>query len=160
MSFTTGILHSLSLNASHESSVLKKGTEVKLTASDTRATIRYTLDGSEPNESSNVYTTAIIMNNDAKLRAKAYLEGFECPEISRDYVITDLEYVSYYPAGDNDMFTYKDLNPYVELSDYVEQGEKWNELSFTSQGINVDGMFFWIIKKYAILLWQNSLILY
>ena len=147
MSFTTGILHSLSLNASHESSVLKKGTEVKLTASDTRATIRYTLDGSEPNESSNVYTTAIIMNNDAKLRAKAYLEGFECPEISRDYVITDLEYVSYYPAGDNDMFTYKDLNPYVELSDYVEQGEKWDEISFTSQGINVEGKFFLSSKR-------------
>lgn len=147
MSFTTGTLQPLSLNASHESAVLKKGTEVKLTASDTRATIRYTLDGSEPNESSNVYTTAIIMNNDAKLRAKAYLEGFECPEISRDYVITDLEYVSYYPAGDNDMFTYKDLNPYVELSDYVEQGEKWNELSFTSQGINVDGMFFLSSKR-------------
>lgn len=147
MSFTTGTLQPLSLNASHESAVFKKGTEVKLTASDTRATIRYTLDGSEPNESSNVYTTAIIMNNDAKLRAKAYLEGFECPEISRDYVITDLEYVSYYPAGDNDMFTYKDLNPYVELSDYVEQGEKWNELSFTSQGINVDGMFFLSSKR-------------
>lgn len=123
MSFTTGTLQPLSLNVSHESSVLKKGTEVKLTASDTRATIRYTLDGSEPNESSNVYTTAIIMNYDAKLRAKAYLDGFECPEISRNYIITDLEYVSYYPAGDNDMFTYKDLNPYVELSDYVEQGE-------------------------------------
>ena len=147
MSFTTGTLQPLSLNVSHESSVLKKGTEVKLTASDTRATIRYTLDGSEPNESSNVYTTAIIMNNDAKLRAKAYLEGFECPEISRDYVITDLEYVSYYPADDNDMFTYKDLNPYVELSDYVEQGEKWDEMSFTSQGINVEGKFFLSSKR-------------
>ena len=147
MSFTTGTLQPLSLNVSHESSVLKKGTEVKLTASDTRATIRYTLDGSEPNESSNVYTTAIIMNNDAKLRAKAYLDGFECPEISRNYIITDLEYVSYYPAGDNDMFTYKDLNPYVELSDYVEQGEKWDEMSFTSQGINVEGKFFLSSKR-------------
>lgn len=141
MSFTTGNLQPLSLNASYESAVLKKGTEVKLTASDSRATIRYTLDGSEPNESSNVYTTAIVMNNDVKLRAKAYLDGFECPEISRDYVITDLEYVSYYPASNNDMFTYKDLNPYVELSDCVEQGEKWDELSFTSQGIDVDGVF-------------------
>lgn len=147
MSFTTGTLQPLSLNVSHESSVLKKGTEVKLTASDTRATIRYTLDGSEPNESSNVYTTAIIMNYDAKLRAKAYLDGFECPEISRNYIITDLEYVSYYPAGDNDMFTYKDLNPYVELSDYVEQGEKWDEMSFTSQGINVEGKFFLSSKR-------------
>lgn len=141
MSFTTGTLQPLSLNASHESAVLKKGTEVKLTASDSRATIRYTLDGSDPNESSNVYTTAIVLNDDTKLRAKAYLEGFECPEISRDYVITDLEYVSYYPASNNDMFTYKDLNPYVELSDCVEQGEKWDELSFTSQGIDVDGVF-------------------
>lgn len=141
MSFTTGNLQPLSLNVSHEGTVLKKGTEVKLTASDSRATIRYTLDGSEPNESSNVYTTAIVMNNDVKLRAKAYLDGFECPEISRDYVITDLEYVSYYPASNNDMFTYKDLNPYVELSDCVEQGEKWDELSFTSQGIDVDGVF-------------------
>ena len=141
MSFTTGNLQPLSLNASYESAVLKKGTEVKLTASDSRATIRYTLDGSEPNESSNVYTTAIVMNNDVKLRAKAYLDGFECPEISRDYVITDLEYVSYYPASNNDMFTYKDLNPYIELSDCVEQGEKWDELSFTSQGIDVDGVF-------------------
>lgn len=147
MSFTTGTLQPLSLNVSHESSVLKKGTEVKLTASDTRATIRYTLDGSEPNESSNVYTTAIIMNYDAKLRARAYLDGFECPEISRNYIITDLEYVSYYPAGDNDMFTYKDLNPYVELSDYVEQGEKWDEMSFTSQGINVEGKFFLSSKR-------------
>lgn len=147
MSFTTGALQPLSLNASHESAVLKKGTEVKLTASDNRATIRYTLDGSEPNESSKVYVTAIVMNDDAKLRAKAYLDGFECPEISRDYVITDLDYVSYYPAGNNDMFTYKDLNPYVELSDYVEKGEKWDELSFTSQGINVDGKFYVSAKR-------------
>ena len=147
MSFTTGTLQPLSLNVSHEGAVLQKGTEVKLTASDSRAAIRYTLDGSEPNENSNTYTTAIVMNDDAKLRARAYLDGFECPEISRNYIITDLEYIAYYPASDNDMFTYKDMNPYVELSDYVEQGEKWNELSFTSQGINVDGMFFLSSKR-------------
>ena len=45
MSFTTGTLQPLSLNVSHEGAVLQKGTEVKLTASDSRAAIRYTLDG-------------------------------------------------------------------------------------------------------------------
>lgn len=142
MSFTTGALHALTLQASHESSVIQKGTEVKLGTSNSKAVIRYTLDGTVPNENSTIYSKPIIMEESATLHAKAFLDGYECPEISREYIVTDLQYTSFYPSSGNEMFCYKDLNPYIELSDFIDKGEKWEELTLTSKGKNIAGKFF------------------
>ena len=45
------------------------------------ALIRYTLDGSEPDESSEKYTEPLVLDESCTLRARAYLEGLEPGEL-------------------------------------------------------------------------------
>lgn len=50
--------------------------------------IRYTLDGSEPNESSQVYTEPITITSDKTIKAKAFADGYESSSTaSASYVI-------------------------------------------------------------------------
>lgn len=49
--------------------------EVAITCATAGASIRYTLDGSEPDESSTLYTAPFTVTESATVKAKAYLEG-------------------------------------------------------------------------------------
>jgi hypothetical protein len=40
------------------------------------ASIRYTLDGSDPSESSALYESPIVLSDTTMVKAKAFLEGF------------------------------------------------------------------------------------
>ncbi|MCP4978120.1 MAG: hypothetical protein GY931_18380, partial [Maribacter sp.] len=47
------------------------------------ATIRYTLDGSEPNSSSQIYKKPLIVTNSTIIVARAYLDGYKSSMISK-----------------------------------------------------------------------------
>lgn len=57
--------------------------------------IRYTLDGSEPTEKSNLYRSSIKVNNDCIVKAKVFRKGYQ-PSLtmSRSYKIRELLYES------------------------------------------------------------------
>lgn len=51
--------------------------QVQITCSTAGAQIHYTLDGSEPNLSSSLYTAALDLEDDTTLKARAYLSNWE-----------------------------------------------------------------------------------
>ncbi len=51
--------------------------QVQITCSTAGAQIHYTLDGSEPNPSSSLYTAALYLEDDTTLKARAYLSNWE-----------------------------------------------------------------------------------
>ncbi len=53
------------------------GTEVTLTANPSDSRIYYTTDGSEPTESSRLYTSPIILERTVVLKAKAFRDGYK-----------------------------------------------------------------------------------
>ncbi|MEF3694413.1 MAG: chitobiase/beta-hexosaminidase C-terminal domain-containing protein [Candidatus Cloacimonadota bacterium] len=73
---------------------------VSITHSNPIAEIRYTIDGSDPTESSAVYTQAIPINGNTMLKARAYLANWEASEVvSASYIISLAEQVQLIPAG-------------------------------------------------------------
>ena len=50
---------------------------VKISCRDKDAKIHYTLDGTEPNKSSSVYTVPIELTNSTNVKARAYKEGYK-----------------------------------------------------------------------------------
>jgi uncharacterized repeat protein (TIGR03806 family) len=52
------------------------GTVVSVAHGDSKATLRYTLDGSAPGKNSDVYSGPVTITNSTTVRARAYREGF------------------------------------------------------------------------------------
>jgi hypothetical protein len=61
---------------------------VSLTDSDTSATIYYTIDGSEPSNSSSVYTSPLNIQTSTTIRALAVDGGLDSPVVSANYTIS------------------------------------------------------------------------
>jgi hypothetical protein len=55
---------------------------VEIASAAPEATIRYTIDGSDPDESSNLYEHPVELTESATLKARAYSEGLEPSEIT------------------------------------------------------------------------------
>lgn len=71
-----------------ESGVYEDGQKIRITCSDTRATIYYTLDGTEPTEDSAIYVSPIEIEGNTKLRAVARIDGLvDSPVVSEDYTV-------------------------------------------------------------------------
>src|SRR5205814_7606067 len=60
---------------------------VELGAKSSSAVIRYTLDGSEPTNSSSAYSEPIVINNSAVVRAKTFESGKSSPTVSQTYTM-------------------------------------------------------------------------
>jgi len=78
-----------------ERMIYKDGKKIEIVSSVEGAEIRYTLDGSEPNESSSLYQSPIQLLSNCTIKAKTYKKG-ENPSIavSRAYNIGELLYKS------------------------------------------------------------------
>ena len=64
---------------SKDTKILMIGDKVKaeIKCKENEAVIRYTLDGSEPNSSSQIYNKPLIVTNNITIIAKAFLDGFK-----------------------------------------------------------------------------------
>lgn len=80
--------------------MLSKGTQVTITTATDGATIYYTLDGTDPTVSSNVYTSYVVINKACTLKAIAFKEN---------YIDSEVASVTYTVAGDNEAIVFKDL---------------------------------------------------
>ncbi|MDX1699949.1 MAG: chitobiase/beta-hexosaminidase C-terminal domain-containing protein, partial [Melioribacteraceae bacterium] len=65
------------------------------------ATIRYTLDGTDPTESSNLYSGPILVSNTTTIKAKGFMEGAIESEISEAtyYIISEVQRPVINPSG-------------------------------------------------------------
>lgn len=63
---------------------------VKISFEEADATVRYTLDGSEPNEASPVYSAPLEIKNGTLVRARAFSKaGLRSPTVAETYTILD-----------------------------------------------------------------------
>jgi hypothetical protein len=63
------------------------GQSISITTSDSGSIIRYTLDGTAPNEASAIYTTPIVINGDTVIVARTFRSGFvPSDSVTRTYV--------------------------------------------------------------------------
>lgn len=149
-SFTTGALHKLTLSVSETAKYVEMGTKVELYTSIQNTDVYYTLDGSQPSEHSLLYDKekGIVIDHDITLRAIAYKNGFDTPEIKQQYIISKLNVVDFYPQ-DNSLYIYKDVNPYVEFSEKINESDEFAELDFytTQDKDEIEGRFIISGKK-------------
>ncbi len=76
------------------------GINATLHTATTEATIRYTIDGSEPNETSEIYFTPFIINDNITIKAKAYKPGWKASNIiTFNYTIQTVSDIVAYPIA-------------------------------------------------------------
>lgn len=115
----------LTLTSSLTGGLIKKGSTVELTASDSRASIYYTLDGSTPNESSTKYRTPITINKNLTLKAIASHKDYTSSNVlTVMYEVTSLEVIDTYPKeGATDMD--KSTIPSITFNAAIIEGENF-----------------------------------
>src|SRR6185295_15729061 len=67
--------------------VYTNNVSVELRAKSSSTVIRYTLDGSDPTNSSSVYAEPIVISNSALLKAKTFEAGASSPTVSQTYTM-------------------------------------------------------------------------
>lgn len=140
-SFTTGDVLPLTMTASMAAGYVEEGDKLVLEASENDAEIRYTTDGSEPSENSTLYTSPIVINKEVTIWARAYKNGYATPEFKGTYKITHAHVTEKYPV-DEQLYIYKDVNPYVVYEVDVKKGQQFSNLSVKREdGIIENGKF-------------------
>ena len=142
LSFKTAKLEQATVSFTPVSgSYLTNSDAVTITSNPSDAVIYYTIDGSNPTKSINIYKTPIKCNADMTVKALAVREGYEDSEISEAlYMKSQSEIVSYYPNDANPLFNYAWATPYLQLSGEVEKSNNFRRISLTDgAGIAVAG---------------------
>ena len=106
------------------------------------ATIYYTTDGSEPTENSKRYTSPIVVDRNFTLRARAYKNGYETPEVKAEYKLSTIRVAQKYPLWSELLYLYQDVNPFVEYTFDVIEGPQFNKCKVTTaDGLTIAGTF-------------------
>ena len=88
---------------------------VTITAAD-GATIRYTLDGTDPTETSTEYTAAITISSSKTIKAKAWMDGYLPSDVATaDYVI-ELPSVTFNKLASHTQITTSDVYMIVDVA--------------------------------------------
>lgn len=139
VNFKTGDYTKLTLSASLPSGFVTKGSSVKLTASQSSAKIYYTTNGNTPTTNSEVYSGAITIDHDMKLRAIAVAEGYrQSDELSANYILSNVEMVRRFPVDEMPMYLYGDVSPFVVFSNRMEVGSKISDVTIKKNGTMVE----------------------
>lgn len=121
---------------------IKSGTEVELLTDTKNATIYYTLDGSTPNENSNLYTGPIMINSDATIKARAYRN------YSFDSIITTFDF----KVGDKPLTVY--LSP---SNQYANSGIK--SAGYTNEMLEMNKIGDYLenyLKENGVIVYRNK----
>ena len=115
----------MTLKSSIEYDYVERGDMVELTASNTTAEIRYTLDGTEPTSESSIYKKPIVISKTLTLWAKAFKKGYVTPEVKTQYKVTKAMVDTKFPNKD-ELYLYQDVNPFVKFESAVSEGPKFS----------------------------------
>ena len=125
--------------ASQQSGIVDYGSQVILNTTTNGATIRYTLDGSTPTETSLIYNSPIIITESLTLKAKAFKLGYTPSSVSTyEYQVLVVEApISTLASGYYDYGTNLELYTTTENAEirYTIDGSEPNEnsLLYTNQ---------------------------
>lgn len=121
--------------------------EVSIYANDQNATIRYTLDGSEPSTLSPIYTAPLRISKTQSIKARSFVQGklagvsaTSTYFINEEYTLPVLSVTTTRSNlyGSNGIFT--NYNQTINIPSYVEYFDKNKQLGFKQYaGMQVDG---------------------
>ncbi|MDY5356462.1 MAG: chitobiase/beta-hexosaminidase C-terminal domain-containing protein [Candidatus Cryptobacteroides sp.] len=72
-----------------------KGAEASITCATEGATVRYTVDGNDPTETSDIYTKSVSLTEGQTIKAKAFLEGHKASDVASATYSSSVEPASY-----------------------------------------------------------------
>jgi len=117
------------------------------------AEIRYTLDGSEPNENSKLFTNPFILSKSAVIKAKVFRDGLEPGFTKRNKIVfidslnNGLSY-KYYIGAWNKLPNFSKLKPQktgkvynFDLDEFSDLGNQFGILFSGEIGINIEGTY-------------------
>lgn len=136
--FRTGDLEKITLNTSIPGGFYSIGDSIKLISSIPAAKVYYTVDGSEPTESSLPYIQEIPISQDINLRARAFCKGYETSDIlSADYYISKVNTLKKFPTEKDTLYIYRDVNPYITFGNAITAGNNINKVALSKDGISI-----------------------
>lgn len=71
------------------------GAEASITCATEGATVRYTVDGNDPTETSDIYTNSVSLIEGQTIKAKAFLEGHKASDVASATYSSSVEPASY-----------------------------------------------------------------
>lgn len=91
--------------------------------------IRYTVDGTEPTNSSELYNGPIVLDKTTVIKAKCYQEDMKAsPSVTETYIINENHTIPVMSVSlDPDEFRYLNANPWVEGLEYQAYAELYEE---------------------------------
>jgi len=105
--------------------LIPRGTEIELYTLTSDAIIRYTLNGFEPNESSMIYMSPIVLNSNTTVKAKAFTDGMTASDTA----------TFNYRVYDPDALTISAVNIAASAGEIVEL-----PIEITNNGLNDRGI--------------------
>lgn len=72
-----------------------KGAEASITCATEGAKVRYTVDGNDPTETSDIYTNSVTLTEGQTIKAKAFLEGHKASDVASATYSSSVKPVSY-----------------------------------------------------------------
>lgn len=128
------------------SGFLPEGTEITITANPSDAQIHYTTDGSEPTETSKLYSEPIIVNKSFTLKVKAYREGYLSGTAERSYVVLEgngTEETPYIIKNKTDLYAFAESinsgkynNKYYKLGNDILLNDDLSNISEENSNLN------------------------
>lgn len=142
LSFTTSDIEKASVELTPASGAhLISNETISIKANPADAAIYYTLDGSEPTQSSLLYSQPLTINSDVILKAKAIRDGWHDSDVvTAQYFKSNCEIVDYFPNDNKPLFNYSYATPYLKLSGQIVKSNNFRHISLTNAaGENIAG---------------------
>lgn len=118
----------LKLSANLSSGWVEKDSKVILSSNQSRATIYYTLDDTNPTTSSGIFNEPINIDKNITIKAFASKDGFYDSDIETfKYKIRDLVIQEYFPENDNSVNIYS--IPFVSYNSRLTKSSKFDDIS-------------------------------
>lgn len=119
----------LTIEANPAGGTIAKGSTVTLTASNSKAEIHYTLDGSTPNQNSTRYSSPIVINKNSTLKAIAFHDDSKTSDIlTAYYKVTSLKITSTVPENNATNIGFN-IIPSVSFSSEIQPSELYSRIT-------------------------------
>lgn len=123
------------------------GAVATITCATEGATIRYTLDETDPTETSDIYKNSISLNEGQTIKAKAFLEGHKASAVASATYSSSVEPVTYENSGTLASWDFTSSSYPTNKTDYANNGS--DDLASGTFYLNGTGSTWHATKGYA-----------
>lgn len=129
----------VSLKISKTEALIPKGTKVAITATPSSANIYYTLDGTNPDANSILYSDSILINESLTIKAIGTEDGYNNSRmLTQSYTVTSLKLLETYPENGS-LFNRTSLIPCITLNENIYQSDFFDKIVLYCNDVELDG---------------------